>query len=167
MTGEDRATPPGTPEEVHSAFSVEETQEVAALLARSLPGGSVVHLVGDLGVGKTHFAKGLAIGLGLDPDSVVSPTFTLVHPHPAPAGSLALVHVDLYRIDDPAGLRELGLDELPGSDGIAAVEWPERLGSHEVPGAVRVVLEDLGGTHRRITIARPGDGATPPGAIAR
>src|SRR6185369_11587791 len=115
--------------------SPDETLAIAESLARSLPGGSVVHLHGELGAGKTQFVKGLARGLGLDADRVVSPTFTLVHEHRATReGGLGLVHVDLYRVNDPAEATELGLDELPGASAIAAIEWPERLGDRAAPG---------------------------------
>ncbi|MEM7244062.1 MAG: tRNA (adenosine(37)-N6)-threonylcarbamoyltransferase complex ATPase subunit type 1 TsaE [Acidobacteriota bacterium] len=153
------------------SHDVSETMEIAAELAASLPGGSVIHLVGDLGVGKTHFAKGLAEGLGLSPDDVCSPTFTIVNVHrPAVTDDdeprLGLVHVDLYRIDGPEELTELGLDELPGSDAIAAVEWPERLAGHEAGAACRVTLSELGPDDRRIVIERP-DTPTPPARILR
>ena len=154
--------------ELHEVDSPEATQDVAATLAARLPGGSVVHLSGDLGTGKTQFAKGLARGLGLDPDDVLSPTFTLVHPHAPATGradALGFVHVDLYRISNPADVEELGLSELPGSDAIAAVEWPERLGDRAAPGAVSVVLTDLGGTRRRIAIGWPDDDDLAPGRV--
>jgi len=145
--------------------SEEATLEAAARLARELPAGSVVHLSGDLGAGKTRFAKGLARGLGLHQDEVCSPTFTLVQLHRAAAGGLGFVHVDLYRIGDPSEADELGLVELPGGDAIAAVEWPERLGGRARPGFVHVHLEDLGGSRRHITVRRPARGTPPPLSI--
>jgi tRNA threonylcarbamoyladenosine biosynthesis protein TsaE len=153
---------------VHETASVEETMATAARLARELPGGAVVHLTGPLGAGKTHFVKGLAQGLGLDPDDVVSPTFTLVHEHPPAApGGRGLVHVDLYRLGDPSELFELGLTELPGPDALAAVEWPERLPPGAERGAVVVAIEDLGGDRRRLTVRRRGAGEPAPAAILR
>ena len=134
--------------------SEEETEDAGAALALTLPGGATVLLEGELGAGKTRFVKGLARGLGLDPEAVVSPTFTLVHTHHAAGpGGLGLVHVDLYRLRGGADLRELGLEELPGPGSVAAIEWPDRLDATP-PGAVRVLIEDLGDTRRRITIGR-------------
>lgn len=131
--------------------SEEETEALAADLARRLRPGDVVHLSGDLGAGKTRFVKGLARGLGLDPDAVRSPTFAFVDIHAAPPGGLGLVHVDLYRIGDAAELADLGLEELPGPAAIAAIEWPERLPDARDPRAL-VVLRDLGGDRRRVEI---------------
>ena len=141
--------------ETRQTRSVEETLDVAAKLAQGLRGGDVVHLRGELGAGKTHFVKGLARGLGLDPDDVVSPTFTFVNVHrgAGPSG-LGLVHVDLYRVGDPSELTELGLQEIPGSSAVAAVEWPERLPAHVAPPTLVVTLDDLGGSLRRVTVSR-------------
>lgn len=138
---------------LHDVTSLEETLDVASSLAGRLQAGDVVHLRGDLGVGKTHFVKGLARGLGLDPDDVVSPTFTFVDVHASALGGLGLVHVDLYRIDAPSQLAELGLEEIPGSDAIAAIEWPERLPPGSRAPDVTVTIEDLGGTSRRVVVS--------------
>lgn len=127
--------------------SEEETRAIAARLARQLPPGSVLLLSGDLGAGKTAFVRGLAEGLGVSPDDVTSPTFTLVHEYRG--GRLPLVHVDLYRLDQ-ADLAEIGLDDDLAAAGVVAVEWPERL--TRVPaGAVRIAIEDTGGDTRVIT----------------
>jgi tRNA threonylcarbamoyladenosine biosynthesis protein TsaE len=123
-----------------------ETRAVAAALAGDLRPGTVLLLSGDLGAGKTAYVRGLAEGLGLDPDVVTSPTFTLVHEYRG--GRLPLVHVDLYRLDS-ADLAELGLDDDLAAAGVVAVEWPERL-TRPVPGAVRIRIEDAGGDERVI-----------------
>jgi tRNA threonylcarbamoyladenosine biosynthesis protein TsaE len=128
--------------------SEEETRDVAAQLATTLTAGAVVLLFGDLGAGKTAFVKGLAAGLGIDPDEVTSPTFTLVHEYRG--ARLPLVHIDLYRLDR-ADLDEIGLDSEVAAAGITAVEWAERL-TRDVPGAVRVTIEDAGNDRRRIRI---------------
>ena len=137
----------------HDVTSLEQTMDVASALAGWLRSEDVVHLRGDLGVGKTHFVKGLARGLGLDPDDVVSPTFTFVDVHAGTAGGLGLVHVDLYRIEGPSELAELGLEELPGPGAVAAIEWPDRLPPGSREPAATVTIEDLGGTSRRIVVA--------------
>jgi tRNA threonylcarbamoyladenosine biosynthesis protein TsaE len=110
----------------------------------------VILLSGDLGAGKTVFVRGLAEGLGIDPDDVTSPTFTLVHEY---RGRLPLIHVDLYRLNK-AELDEIGLDSELASRGVVAIEWPERL-IRQTPGAIRVRIGDKGATRREIRILRP------------
>jgi tRNA threonylcarbamoyladenosine biosynthesis protein TsaE len=121
---------------------------VARLLAADLKAGAVLLLSGNLGAGKTAFVRGLAEGLGIDPDGVSSPTFTLVHEYRG--GRLTLYHVDLYRLDR-AATDDLGLDELGVADGVLAIEWPDRL-THALNGARRVSIEIVDDTTRRISI---------------
>ena len=132
----------------HLTHSDEDTHAVARHLAAQLVPGDVVLLSGDLGAGKTTFVRGLAAGLGIDPDQVTSPTFTLVHEYRD--GRLTLYHADLYRLDK-AATADLGLEELGVSDGVLAIEWPERL-AHSLPGALHVEIEIVDETTRRITI---------------
>lgn len=101
-------------------------------------------------MGKTVFARGVAIGLGVDAAEVRSPTFTLVNPY---RGRLPVYHVDLYRIDRIADLDELGLEEILGGDGVVLVEWAERLGPYRPERFIEVTIEDRGGSERRVTIA--------------
>jgi tRNA threonylcarbamoyladenosine biosynthesis protein TsaE len=131
--------------------SEQETRDIAAALARDLAMGSVLLLSGDLGAGKTAFVRGLAAGLGIDPDDVTSPTFTIVHEYRG--GRLPLIHVDLYRLDR-AELDEVGLDQDLAATGVIAVEWPERL-SRLIPAAVTVNISDRGGDTREIEIIPP------------
>lgn len=133
---------------IHQSTSEAETRAFAAALAPSLMPGAVILLSGDLGAGKTAFVRGLAEGLGLDPDEVTSPTFTLVHEYRG--GRLPLIHVDLYRLDR-AELDEIGLDQDLASYGVTAVEWAERL-TRGVAQAVAVRIVDAGGDRRTITI---------------
>ena len=118
-----------------------ETRAVAARLATRLEPGAVVLLSGDLGAGKTAFVRGLAGGLGIDPDEVTSPTFPLVHEYRG--GRLPLVHVDLYRLES-ADLDEIGLDTDFAATGIIAVEWAERL-SRRIVNAIVIGITDRGG----------------------
>ena len=108
-------------------------------------------LSGPLGAGKTAFVRGLARGLGIDPDEVSSPTFTLVHEYRG--RRLRLFHADLYRLGRAAA-EDLGLDELGVRDGVLAIEWPDRLG-HAFRGAIEVEIAVVDETSRRITVGRP------------
>jgi tRNA threonylcarbamoyladenosine biosynthesis protein TsaE len=136
------------------SHSEEETQKVASELAGRLRGGDVVLLRGSLGAGKTAFVRGLAAGLGIDPGEVSSPTFTLVHEYRG--GRLPLFHADLYRLERTA-TDDLGLEEMGASDGVLAIEWPDRL-SHALPGATTVEIEIVDDTTRRLRID-PGGSA--------
>ena len=130
--------------------SQDETERVAEALAATLRPGDVLLLSGPLGAGKTAFVRGLARGLGIDPDEVSSPTFTLVHDYGG--GRLRLFHVDLYRLGT-AGAEDLGLDELGVDDGVLAIEWPDRLG-HAFKGAMDVEIAIVDETSRRIEVRR-------------
>ena len=105
-------------------------------------------LFGDLGAGKTVFVRGLAEALGVDRDSVSSPTFTLMQEYRG--GRLPLFHVDLYRLNDPREIDDLGLDEI-AADGVLAIEWAEKM-PQPPPNAIRVSLEHTGDIERTITI---------------
>src|ERR1700704_7120789 len=107
----------------HLAGSEDATQAVARQIAADLRPGDVLLLSGDLGAGKTTFVRGLAEGLGIDPEEVSSPTFTLVHEYRG--GRLTLYHPDLYRLDT-AATDDLGLEELGVEDGLLAIQWPDR-----------------------------------------
>ncbi|PYQ55007.1 MAG: tRNA (adenosine(37)-N6)-threonylcarbamoyltransferase complex ATPase subunit type 1 TsaE [Acidobacteria bacterium] len=133
--------------------SAAETEQVAAELAAHFRGGEVVLLTGELGAGKTAFVRGLARGLGSDPEEVASPTFVLLTTYP---GRITLHHADLYRLARPGEDADLGLEELPGPRGVLAVEWAERLGDCPWPRVVRVRLEHAGEDTRRIEIEEPG-----------
>ena len=128
--------------------SEEETAALARTLAADLTAGDVLLLSGNLGAGKTAFVRGLAEGLGIDPDEVSSPTFTLVHEYRG--GRLTLYHVDLYRLEN-AATDDLGLEEMGIADGVLAIEWPDRLGQ-AMPQSVRVEIEILDEARRRIGI---------------
>ena len=104
-------------------------------------------LQGELGAGKTAFVRGLAAGLGISPDEVTSPTFVLLTTH---RGRLDLHHADLFRVC--LSPEELGLDELPGPEGVLAVEWPERLSWVPWTRFLRVRLDHMGADARRIAI---------------
>ena len=99
-----------------------ETEALGARLARVLKPGAVVAFTGDLGAGKTAFTRGLARGLGV-PGRVTSPTFTIVDEHEG--GRLPLFHFDLYRMDSPEELFDIGWEDYLARGGVCAVEWSE------------------------------------------
>jgi tRNA threonylcarbamoyladenosine biosynthesis protein TsaE len=134
------------------ARSEAETAAAGEALGEQLRGGEVVLLFGDLGAGKTAFVRGLARGLGVDPDDVVSPTFTLVQPH---YGRLTLQHVDLYRLAEEE-VADLALDDLRGDGVVLAVEWAERW--PDAPAsAITVRLSASGDQVRHIVVEGAGD----------
>jgi tRNA threonylcarbamoyladenosine biosynthesis protein TsaE len=128
-----------------------ETSDVGRRLAQTLAAGSVVLLIGDLGAGKTALVRGLAEGLGVAPEEVSSPTFTLMQEYRG--GRVPLIHVDLYRLNDPREIDDLGLEEL-GADGVLAIEWAEKL-PRPIADAIEVRLEHGDGDTRQLTIAPP------------
>lgn len=133
--------------------SEDETVAFARALAPRLSPRSVILLHGELGAGKTTFVRGLALGLGLDPDAVSSPTFTLIQEY---RGHPSLYHVDLYRLQS-AEADDLGLEELSAGDAIVAIEWPEKL-RKTPPGAIEVTITDGGGDVREIAVTGTGLG---------
>jgi tRNA threonylcarbamoyladenosine biosynthesis protein TsaE len=132
------------------SLSEEETIEFGRTVARGLRGGELILLEGDLGLGKTVFAKGIAAGLGIAPEDVTSPSFTLVQEYAG--GRFPMFHVDLYRLEDPEELATIGIDEVLSGGGVVVVEWGERLPSYLRRGAIRVSFHDIGEGSRRIEI---------------
>ncbi len=121
------------------------TEALGAALAARLKLGDVVGLKGDLGAGKTTLARAIIRAAAGDPDLIVpSPTFTLVETYDTPNG--AYWHFDLYRLDDPEQVYELGWEEAL-AEGIVLLEWPERLGPL-LPQHLSVTLE-MDGDGRR------------------
>ena len=136
------------------------TAALGKRLARQLKGGDVVALSGGLGAGKTRFVRHLLAALGHEGE-VPSPTFAIVQPYEHMM--LAVWHADLYRIEDPAELAEIGLDSI-GDDAVLLVEWPERAGPAAWPDALRLTLEITGPEQRRLTAIVPAawEGRWPP-----
>ncbi len=131
-----------------------QTLELGWKLGRLLQQSTLVLLQGDLGAGKTVFARGIARGLGVDPQiPITSPTFTLMnHYH----GRLDLYHFDLYRLSDPDELIELGFDDYAYGSGVALIEWPEKLDNPETPG-LWVDLKRIDDERREIDFFLKGD----------
>jgi tRNA threonylcarbamoyladenosine biosynthesis protein TsaE len=132
-----------------TAERAEDTQALAARLARAARPGDVVALYGDLGAGKTCFVQGFAAGLGVT-GAVTSPTFIMIAEH---AGRLPLYHVDLYRTERLEEIRALGFEELLDGDGVTMVEWAEKA-EPLLPGrALRVRILGVGDEPRTIEVA--------------
>jgi tRNA threonylcarbamoyladenosine biosynthesis protein TsaE len=127
--------------------SVEETLALGAAYARDLKPGDVVALDGDLGAGKTHFVKGVASAFGVAEADVTSPTFSIIQEYRG--AQVTVYHIDAYRIEHEAELRNLGLEEVLYGDGICLVEWPSRLGRWLPMDAKRVEVGHEGGSKRR------------------
>lgn len=139
------------------AFAVEshsphETKSWGRRLASILEGGELVGLIGDLGAGKTCFIKGLAQGLNLREEDILSPTFTMIQEH---QGRFPLYHIDLYRLES-ASLDDLGLREYLFSEGVAAVEWFERLREGAELDYLSVSISYAGANSRRIEFTAAG-----------
>ena len=128
--------------------SPEETEALGQRLAKCLPAGSVVALYGDLGAGKTAFVRGMARGLEIE-ESVTSPTFTIVNEYP---GDPPLFHFDMYRLKNAGELYDVGWEDYLDRGGICVTEWSENVEEALPEDAVRVVIERLSDTDRRIRI---------------
>jgi tRNA threonylcarbamoyladenosine biosynthesis protein TsaE len=152
-----------------AAFALElpdpdATIRLGAAVARRLRPGDVIALRGDLGAGKTTLARAILRAAAGDPELIVpSPTFTLAETYETPAG--IIWHFDLYRIDSPGQVWELGLEEAL-ADGIALIEWPDRLGTLLPPHRLDLTLEITGGDARRALLTGTGAWADRAAALA-
>lgn len=133
--------------------SADQTFDLGYEIGESLKHSSVLLVEGDLGAGKTVFAKGIAAGLDIDPADVNSPTFTIVNHH---RGRMNFYHLDLYRLEGNFDeLVSLGLDEMiEENDAVILIEWAERLGSFPLTNYLRIQISDQGADNRKITIMR-------------
>ena len=132
-----------------------ETEALGVALGQLMQPGDVLALVGDLGAGKTCLARGVARGLGID-EPVTSPTFILVAEYATAAG-FPLYHADCYRLEQAAAeAQAIGLDELLLDDGVAVVEWAERIEPLLPPDHLRISLSVLGDTRRELAFEPHG-----------
>ena len=131
-----------------------QTLELGKKIGLRLPQSTLILLQGDLGAGKTVFARGIARGLCVDAAiPITSPSFTLMNHYVA---RYDLYHFDLYRLSDPDELVELGFDEYAFGSGVALVEWPEKLDNNEI-GGLWVNLQRLDEERRRIDFSFCGE----------
>lgn len=121
-----------------------DMQQLGVNLAKALQAGTVVHLHGDLGAGKTTLVRGVLRGLDYQ-GKVKSPTYTLVEPYET--ANFTLNHFDLYRIHDPYELNHIGIDEYFSNDAVCMVEWPEK--GKLPPADIACYIEITGRGHLR------------------
>ena len=136
----------------------EETIALGEKLAAELPPKMVVLLIGQLGAGKTTLAKGIVKGLGAaEPDDVSSPTFTLIHEY-----SPSVFHIDLYRLDTPAQVATLGLDEIFDRAAVVLIEWGERFPELMPEQRIEITLRATDENSREIEVRSTMKEAPPP-----
>lgn len=128
--------------------SVDETEAAGAALAKTLSGGAVIAMYGDLGAGKTAFVRGLAQGLS-SPSRVTSPTFTIVNEY---EGRLPIFHFDMYRLASADELFDIGWEDYLSRNGICVVEWSENVCDAFDGTETRVTIEKLSELQRKITV---------------
>ena len=135
--------------------SSNETIELGKLLGAHLTAGSVIGLVGDLGAGKTCFIKGLAEGLNNTPaDEVTSPTFTILQEYPGPA---PLYHFDAYRLSGSHDLEAIGFEDYVGIDGVAVIEWADRISDALPTEALLITIESVSENERQFFCKASGE----------
>ena len=125
-----------------------ETRALGERLADSLKAGDVLLLEGELGAGKSEFARGIDKGLGVQ-ETVTSPSFTILNVYES--GRIPLYHFDWYRLESEEELYELGMDEYLGGEGISLVEWPCRCPDAIPPDCLRIQITATGENSRRIS----------------
>lgn len=134
----------------HSAM---ETQALGSRLAAHLQRGDVILLTGDLGAGKSEFARGVARGLGIA-GPVPSPSFTILNAYDE--GRIPLYHFDWYRIEDPQEIYEMGMDEQLGGDGVALIEWSQKAAECLPKRVLEVCIQTLSLQERELTFMARG-----------
>ena len=131
-----------------------DTYDLGFSLAQQAAPGDILCLEGDLGAGKTVFAKGFGRGLGVE-EPISSPTFTILHEYHS--GRLPLYHFDAYRIDDPDELYEIGCEEFFYGDGVCLIEWHERAEDLLPDTCLEVLLSPQEDDSRIITLIPHGN----------
>ncbi|MGG7164561.1 tRNA (adenosine(37)-N6)-threonylcarbamoyltransferase complex ATPase subunit type 1 TsaE [Clostridium ihumii] len=136
--------------------TVEETEKLGIQLGKLCKSGDVICLVGDLGTGKTHLTKGIALGLGIE-ENITSPTFNIVNEYDT--GRLKFYHFDVYRVNDPDEIAAIGFDEYIFGDGVSVIEWSNYIEELIPDENLTIYLEkipQLGSSFRKVTIKYDG-----------
>ena len=133
---------------VYISNSAAETEAIGAEFAKTLTGGAVIAMYGDLGAGKTAFVRGMARGMGLD-CRVSSPTFTIVNEY---LGDRELIHFDMYRLQSADELFDIGWEDYIARGAVCAVEWSENVKDAFFGDEIEVIIDKLGDNQRQITI---------------
>jgi tRNA threonylcarbamoyladenosine biosynthesis protein TsaE len=126
--------------------SESQTARLGHVIGQLIEPGTVIALNGTLGAGKTRLVQSIAAGLGIDPETVLSPTFTLCVPH---CGRLTILHVDAYRIRDTSEVDMLGLDEQVDDGSVLLVEWADRIKKALPPVSLTITIEHLSPSSRK------------------
>lgn len=134
-------------------FGLDDIDRIGSAIAAVARPGDAIGLIGDLGAGKTTLARAILSAVGLRGEAP-SPSFAIVQPYAPPETAMPVLHIDLYRIDDPADIAELGLDEQR-ADHLLLVEWPERLGTAQWRDMLLLTIAAAGDDARRLTAQVP------------
>ena len=139
--------------ELHSA-SEADTISIGRRIGERLSAGDLLLLVAPFGAGKTHLTKGIAAGLGADPDEVNSPSFVLINEYSAGQdhGNIPIYHADLYRIETGHDLATVGLEDCLNGDGVCVIEWAERAAEMLPYDRLLVEIEETGPNTRRLRL---------------
>ena len=137
------------------SHSEAETIEIGKILAGQVTPGTILALFGQLGSGKTVLAKGICLGLGVPPEDVSSPSFTIMNVY---NGRIPVFHFDFYRLQPETNWTELGIDEFFYGEGLVLIEWPDRLGEELPEEAAQIFIQRIlpvrpeTQTHRRLIL---------------
>ena len=129
--------------------SEEETMNLAKNIGDITKPGDIICLRGELGAGKTHFVKGFVTAFGISPETVSSPTFSIIQEY---SGSIPVYHFDFYRLESAQEALEIGAEEYFYGDGVSIIEWPERIESLLPDGIKEIQISSINKTTRKITI---------------
>jgi len=135
---------------VYTCVTEEETLALGRQIASTLLPGAIVCIKGDLGAGKTVLCRGIAAGLGVDPNDVRSPTFSIVHEY---QGCREVLHFDCYRLSKPEEALQIGWEDYLARDAVMLIEWPERIAGLLPTGCLEIRMETVS-DGRRITVMK-------------
>jgi len=138
-------------EKIVVSNSPKETHALGQQISSFLLPGSVVALFGNLGSGKTHLTKGIALGLGIT-ETITSPTYTIINEYPLPAGIFSFYHIDAYRLNNNSDFEDIGGLEIIHSKGISIIEWSERIINFLPDSVIKISFEILDASSRLIKI---------------